>query len=101
MQCRGAGGLQNDIDARTQLAAVGVLVDDIKPATEVNSQRFEDFPFVLEINPIVEAGFTAVIGDRARNIGRLGAGGSGGENQVVGVNDGFLNVYQKSASHRM
>ena len=33
------------------------LVDDIEPCPEVNRQRLEYFPLVLEIEPVVGAGF--------------------------------------------
>jgi len=54
MESCALGWLENDVDSRTQQARMSKLVDDVKPCSEVDSQRIEYFPLILQIESVDE-----------------------------------------------
>ena len=89
--------LEHDVHSRAELICVSELIYDIEPSPEVNRQRLEYLPLVLEIEPVVGASRFLVANDRKRHIRRLNSCSVNRKNQVIGFD---LCVLQPSGETR-
>ena len=88
----------NDIEARTELVFIHKRIHEIEPATEIDRELLERFPFILQIEAVEVAGFVAVIDNAERHIACLIAVRIDGENQRDRPDGGVLLAEKKAAA---
>src|SRR5207248_6495673 len=91
----------NDVDARTKLVFVHERIHKVEPATEINGQLLERFPFVLQIETVEVTVLVVVIDDALRHVAGLMAVGIDRENKRRGADIGVLFGEKKSTANRV
>src|SRR4030088_2499161 len=95
------GSLKNHVNSWAQLIGMRKFVNDIESSTKVDGQWLEYFPFILEIKPVDQAGFSTVIGNRSRHIRTLCSRSINRKDEVGGICSGSFHSDQKSTSNHV
>src|SRR5216117_3415735 len=93
--------LVNNVDAGAELGFVRERIHKVEPATEINRERLERFPFVLQIETVEVTVLVVVIDDPQRHVAGLIAVGIDRENKRRGADVGILFGEKKPTANRV
>ena len=91
----------NDVDARTELVFVHERILKVEPATKINGELLERFPFVLQIETVEVTVLVVVIDDPQWHVAGLIALGIDRENKRRGADVGILFGEKKPTANRV
>ena len=80
----------NDVDARAELVFVRKRLHKVEPATEINRELLERFPFILQIKAVEVAVLVVIIDDTLRRSAGLITVGVDRKNERGGVDGRVL-----------
>src|SRR5436189_5035446 len=91
----------NNVDARTELIFVRERIHKVEPATKINRELLEQFPFVLQIETVEVTVLVVVIDDPQRHVAGLIALGIDRENKCCGADISILFGEKKPTANRV
>src|SRR5947199_10735364 len=90
----------NDVDVLTELVFVHERILKVEPATKINRELLERFPFVLQIETVEVTVLVVVIDDAQRHVAGLIALGSDRENKRRRADGGIFCGGKKPTANR-
>ncbi len=91
----------NDVDARAELVFVHERIHKVEPATKINRELLERFPFVLQIETVEVTVLVGVIDDSQWHVAGLVAVGIDRESKRRGADIGILFGEKKPTANRV